>query len=322
MAASRPTCPDGGARLPRLRRGGGQAGRMDLLIPWQAGLWRFLISNDTRLLAGVTDRSGDLERLRTCLHPDARWGRQARVACGRGLVLAEQIHGASLAAIETTDPPANPIAGCDGLTTRVRGLALVIRTADCLPIVVWDPIQEVVGLIHAGWRGLVSRLPMRVVSFVQRVYHSRPQDLWVGIGPAIRSCCYEVGKEFEPRFGSFVHPAPRKLRPFPRRLPRDPSPRNPERERGTGWGGGAKCPEGFLPEATPPLAGWGGVHTGRGRLTCDLIGCATQQLVASGVRPWRVVDSGQCTSCEAVRWHSVRRDGEHGGRLLSFVMVT
>ena len=230
------------------------ASNSNALTPWQPGLWRFLVSHDRRFIAGVTDRSGDLDGLRA--HP----------AFAGGMVLAEQVHGASLAAVEMPDPPEEPITGCDGLTTRVPGLTLIVRTADCLPIVIWDPIQQVVGLIHAGWRGLVNDLPIRVISFVQRLYHSHPQDLWVGIGPAIRSCCYEVGKEFAQRFGPFV------------------------RER-------------------------------HGRLTCDLIGCATQQLLASGVRPVRLVDSGQCTSCEATRWHSVRRDGDQGGRLLSFAMI-
>jgi len=236
------------------------ASNSNALTPWQPGLWRFLISQDRRFITGVTDRSGDLDGLRTGLR--RAWDGSP----ARGMVLAEQIHGASLAAVEMPDSPEEPITGCDGLTTRVPGLTLIVRTADCLPIVIWDPIQQVVGLIHAGWRGLVSDLPLRVISFVQRLYHSHPQDLWVGIGPAIRSCCYEVGKEFVERFGPFV------------------------REH-------------------------------HGRLTCDLIGCATQQLLASGVRPVRLVDSGQCTSCEATRWHSVRRDGDQGGRLLSFAMI-
>ena len=228
----------------------------EVLRLWQPGVWRFHIPWDRRLIAGVTDRSGHLEGLRGCF---------SRFSEGN-LVLAEQVHGASAAAVEMSDPPSDPIAGCDGLATRVPGLALVIRTADCLPIVIWDPVQHVVGLMHAGWRGLVNHLPMRVISFLERLYQSCPQDLVVGIGPAIRSCCYEVGREFEQRFGPFV------------------------RQRA-------------------------------GRRTCDLIGCATQQLLASGVRPRRVVDSGQCTCCTSTRWHSVRRDGERGGRLFSFAMI-
>lgn len=220
---------------------------------WRPGLWQFQIAQDPWLLAGVSERSTTLEDLR------------AQLIEAHGLALVEQVHGASIASVESCTS-ADPIPGCDALATQLPGLALVIRTADCVPIVVWDPVQRVVALAHAGWRGLASFLPMRLVRFLQTRYVSHPQDLFIGIGPAIRVCCYEVGEEFVPRFGPFV-------------------------------------------------------HTRHGRRVCDLVGCATQQLVATGVRTSRVVDCGQCTACQPSRWHSVRREGEAGGRLLSFVLI-
>jgi len=80
----------------------------------------------------------------------------------------------------------------------------VIRTADCLPIFLLDPQRRAVGIAHAGWRGLAAGLLLRLVTAFRHVYHSRPVELRAAIGPAIRSCCYEVGPEFETRFGSFV----------------------------------------------------------------------------------------------------------------------
>jgi len=224
-----------------------------------------------RLITGITDRSADLESL------------SAHVVHTDGIVQAEQIHGTSLAAIECPQSTGAVVSGCDGLVTQRRGLLLVIRTADCLPLIVWDPIQQVVGVVHAGWRGLSAQLPIRLIGFLWHQYRSDPQDLWLGIGPSIRPCCYEVGGEFVARFGPFVQ------------------------ERG-------------------------------GRLTCDLIGCAVQQLTAAGVRSAHVLDCGECTACNSApacaaqlgvssfgaagrRWYSVRREGETTGRLLSFVML-
>ena len=160
------------------------------MLQWRAGFWQFAHRGLGPVLAGVSDRSCDLAAL------------QAQLPA-RQMVMAEQVHGASIAAVGG-DVAATSIPGCDALATSMRGVALVIRTADCLPIIVWDPVQRVVAAAHAGWRGLAARLPMRLVSFLRQTYQSQPEDLWVGIGPAIRACCYDVGEEFMARFAPFV----------------------------------------------------------------------------------------------------------------------
>ena len=97
------------------------------------------------------------------------------------------------------------IPGCDALLTETGGLTLLIRTADCLPILFAHPVRGIVGIAHAGWRGLAARLPARVVAAFRHLYQCRAEDLQVAIGPAIHACCYEVGPEFSGRFGRFVH---------------------------------------------------------------------------------------------------------------------
>ena len=96
------------------------------------------------------------------------------------------------------------VPGCDALLTAAPGVALLIRTADCLPIFFADPARGVVGIAHAGWRGLAAGLPARVVAAFRHAHRSRIEELQVAIGPAIRACCYEVGPEFAERFGPFV----------------------------------------------------------------------------------------------------------------------
>lgn len=120
------------------------------------------------------------------------------------VIEAEQVHGASVAIVERTRQDGRSLAGCDALVTACPGVALLIRTADCLPVFVADPLRRVVGLAHAGWRGLHASLLARLVGAFRHTYHSRPGDLRVAIGPAIRACCYDVGADVAAHFGAFI----------------------------------------------------------------------------------------------------------------------
>lgn len=154
--------------------------------------WWFQGWASARVAAGITDRA----ITHTALLPHGR----PVTACLEG----EQVHGASVAAIERLRQTAAPIAGCDALLTRLPGLALMVRTADCLPLFFCDPARDVVGIAHAGWRGLAASLPIRVIGALRHVYHSRVDELHVAIGPSIRACCYDVGPEVAAHFGPFV----------------------------------------------------------------------------------------------------------------------
>lgn len=162
------------------------------LVSWRPGIWQMPFPRGRAVLAGVTDRAGEDVDLR------------AQLPWAKALVGAQQVHGASIAAVETAQPTINPIPACDALTTGLPGVVLAIRSADCLPILVWDPVRRAIGLAHAGWRGLAAHLPSRLIMLMRQRYQSDPGDVWVAIGPAIRSCCYEVGEEFLPRFGAFL----------------------------------------------------------------------------------------------------------------------
>ena len=156
-------------------------------------LWRGWASG--RIVAGVTDRHADPARL-----ADRLQGVVTTVG-------AEQVSGSSVSMIGPAwgGEVVRSVPGCDALLTNVAGTALLIRSADCLPIVFADPARGVVGIAHAGWRGLAASLPARVVAAFRHAYHSHSRELRVAIGPGIRSCCYEVGPEFHARFTPFVH---------------------------------------------------------------------------------------------------------------------
>lgn len=88
-----------------------------------------------------------------------------------------------------------PMPDCDGLVTDTPGTTLVVFTADCTPILFWDPVTGAVGAAHAGWRGTVSGIAAKTVEAMQAHYGSRPEDIRAAIGPNIGSCHFETGED-------------------------------------------------------------------------------------------------------------------------------
>lgn len=83
----------------------------------------------------------------------------------------------------------------DGLITDEPGVPLILRFADCVPILAYDPRRGVLGAAHAGWRGTVAGMARALVLAMMREFGSRPEDIRAGIGPSIGPCCYEVGED-------------------------------------------------------------------------------------------------------------------------------
>jgi YfiH family protein len=82
---------------------------------------------------------------------------------------------------------------CDGLITEVARLPLVVTVADCLPIVLFDPVKQVVGLVHAGWRGTVQGIAAEAVGLMVKHCGATANDMVAYLGPSAGVCCYEVG---------------------------------------------------------------------------------------------------------------------------------
>lgn len=115
------------------------------------------------------------------------------------LVLSRQVHGSVIRAVTAEDAVSDPYAPteweADGLMTRDRGVALVIFTADCLPVLLYDPVQRAVCAVHAGWRGTVAGIVPRAVEQMGLHYGSRPEDILAAIGPGISQCHFETGRD-------------------------------------------------------------------------------------------------------------------------------
>ncbi len=113
------------------------------------------------------------------------------------LFAAYQVHG-SRAVVVDQDTPSRP--ECDVLVTRSNERALMLRFADCTPVLLADPARQAVGAAHAGWRGTAAHAARSAVTAMQEAFGSRPGDLVVGIGPSIGPCCYEVGRDVADAF--------------------------------------------------------------------------------------------------------------------------
>lgn len=93
----------------------------------------------------------------------------------------------------------------DGIITNTPGINLTLSFADCTPILIYDPINKVIGNIHSGWRGTIKKIGPKAVIKMKEDYGSKPEDLIVCIGPCIKQCHFEVQDDvkelFEKEFG-------------------------------------------------------------------------------------------------------------------------
>ncbi len=116
------------------------------------------------------------------------------------LFSAYQVHGRAVTLVEG-DTPIEPRPKCDVLVTRSSARTLMLRYADCTPVLLADPRQRAVAVVHAGWRGSAVRASAAAVEALVGAFGTRPADIVAGIGPAIGPCCYEVGGDV---FGAFA----------------------------------------------------------------------------------------------------------------------
>lgn len=112
-----------------------------------------------------------------------------------------QVHGGRVHVYATAVPLPDSPPEADGAVTRDPGLVLTVRTADCLPVLMADPAAGVVGVAHAGWRGVVAGVLQRTIDGMERL-GARAGAIQVAVGPGIGACCFEVGEEVAGAFAS------------------------------------------------------------------------------------------------------------------------
>lgn len=109
------------------------------------------------------------------------------------IVIPRQSHSANVAIL--TSAPCTPLDDTDALVTARPDLLLTINTADCLPVVFNDPVNRIVGIAHAGWKGILNGI-IRTTIKAMLSLGAWPQTIHAAIGPSICGNCYEVSPEF------------------------------------------------------------------------------------------------------------------------------
>lgn len=111
-------------------------------------------------------------------------------------VIAGLVHGDRVVAV-SGDEPLTPdgihlIPDCDAIITDKPNLALAVTAADCVPVLLYDPVRRAIGAVHAGWRGTVLGIAGKAVQAMVQTYGCNPADILAEVGPSIGPCCYEV----------------------------------------------------------------------------------------------------------------------------------
>ncbi len=134
-------------------------------------------------------KAGNLERFSSIEHGFGT----ASSLWPEDIILMSQKHTNNVLIIEDEQGDYIPVA--DALLTSKPDKLLGVKTADCLPILLYNPVTKVVGVIHAGWRGLANMVILNTMDKLRTFYNADPGSTYFSIGPGICKNCYEVGME-------------------------------------------------------------------------------------------------------------------------------
>ncbi len=113
------------------------------------------------------------------------------------IVSLRQIHSDKFYIVDRK--PEKILAG-DALITDKPGFLLTVRTADCLPILLFDYKKEIIAAIHSGWKGTVKKITLKVIQEMKKIFEIKPSSLFALLGPCICQKCYEVDEDVKKAF--------------------------------------------------------------------------------------------------------------------------
>jgi YfiH family protein len=110
------------------------------------------------------------------------------------LVTVNQVHGDDILVIDEPNPDYSHFhkIECDGIITNQPEVMIGICVADCFPVLLLDPVRNVVAALHAGWKGTAGGIAGKGVEALAKLFDSNPRDILAAVGPGIGPCCYEV----------------------------------------------------------------------------------------------------------------------------------
>lgn len=114
------------------------------------------------------------------------------------VIVSHQTHSTNITVVDDNTP--NIVEDNDGLITNLKDVAILTVSADCQNIILFDPVNEVIGNIHAGWRGTLNRILDNAISIMTCEFSSKPNDILAFISPSILKCCFEVDEDLVNNF--------------------------------------------------------------------------------------------------------------------------
>jgi YfiH family protein len=207
------------------------------------------------------------------------WRRVGEAIGAAGVQTLTQVHGCGVFVARSV-APGRPEA--DVVVTSNPDIAVAVRAADCVPILIGDPRTGAVGAVHAGWRGTAVGAATAAVDALAREFGARAADLVAAIGPSIGPCCYEVGTELVDAFAAAGH----------------------ARHLIDRW---------FL--APPPRRG----EYARPKLKLDTWAANRDQLVLAGLDEQNIHTCGLCTASHLELFPSYRVEQDKTGRIVGII---
>lgn len=121
------------------------------------------------------------------------------------LVFSDQVHGTRIYQVTEADcgkgiTIPSDIRETDGLMTNVKNVPMITFYADCVPLLFYDPVHEVIAMAHSGWKGTVARIGKRMLEAMAEVYDTKPAEVIAAIAPSICQQCYEVSGDVAQAF--------------------------------------------------------------------------------------------------------------------------
>ena len=111
-----------------------------------------------------------------------------------------QVHENRVAIIDRQGLTREDLEGYDAFVTNLPGIAIGVRTADCVPVLLYDPVNRVIAAIHAGWKGTVLHIPQAAINVMKQAFGASPADMKAVIGPSIGPASFQVGEEVVEKF--------------------------------------------------------------------------------------------------------------------------
>lgn len=116
------------------------------------------------------------------------------------VIQGHQIHNGKVAVIDRPWMTREQLEGYDAFVTALPGVAIGVRTADCVPILIYDPAQRVVAAVHSGWKGTVLHIAQKAINVMEIQFGSKALNLRAVMGPSIGPDSFQVGEEVAQHF--------------------------------------------------------------------------------------------------------------------------